>query len=373
MGYACELIDVNYLNQGEEFLIEGVHDEGLSDSDVLSVFASTSNMSYVPMEILTKFVNLERLLMSQVAMEDIEGALSICQVSTITFYRNRLTKIYSRGFENCKNLEYLDLGDNQIESIPREAFEGIEMLQNLVIENNPIRSIDPTVFEKLINLRTLYSLNTEVSEILPQFFSNLKKIEWIYFGSTSLRITTGTFKSLPELRYLYVRGNRSDEMEIEEAAFENLPSLWSLDLSENSIKILNTNSFKGLSNLGWLYLAGNEIIQVESNFFANFPKLERLNVKENFCINQTYFADGEPLGDKLLEDFKDCFANWDEAALLTSTESQVSTSITPTTTLTDTTGSVVETTTQGSSAALPNFLGIAILYCMSSFVPRKYF
>lgn len=374
MGYACELIDVNYLSKGEAFAIEGVHDDGLDDSDVLSVFASTSNISFVPKEIMEKFENLERLLMSQVAMEDIEGfALEVCRVNTITFYRNKLTRIYSRGFENCVNLESLDLGDNRIEVIPREAFEGLPNLQSLVIDNNPIKVINPTVFEKLTNLRALYSLNIEVAEILPQFFSNFKRIEWIYFGSSLPRrrkkIATGTFKSLPELIYLYVRGNNGDEMEIEEAAFEDLPSLWSLDLSGNSIKRLNSNSFKGLENLGWLYLQENQIDKVERTLLSNFPKLERLNVKENLCINQTYFSDDEPLDERLLEDFEDCFANWDDAtSTSSSTESQISLS----TETTNKIGSTVLTTTQGSSAAMPSILQIAISYCICSFLLKSH-
>lgn len=365
MGYACELVDVNFVGKSEGFLIEGEHEDGLSDSDVLSVFATNSNISYVPEEILLKFVNLERLLMSQVAMEDI--ALKVCQVYTITFYRNKLTKIYPRGFENCTNLENLDLGDNRIESIPKEAFEGISNLQSLVIDNNPIKFIDPSAFEKLLNLRKLYSLNIEVPEILPQFFSSFKKIEWIFFGSSSqrnvTRLLTGTFKSLHELKYLYVKGNSGDEMEIEEAAFEDLESLWSLDLSGNSIKRLNTDSFKGLSNLCWLYLEENRILEVERSFLSNFPKLERLNVKENFCINQTFFSDGDPFGGKLSEDFEGCYVNWEETNnLSTSTEPQV----TPSTT----TSQSIIPTTQGSSAANPNIFQIASFYCICSILWR---
>lgn len=358
-GYCCELDQVSYLTEGEAFVIEGQHLKEYTDDDVIMIFASFSNISYVPKEILPKFVNLKSLLFSQLGIENIDGVFDegCNNIETVTFYRNKLKKINSRAFEKCVNLNSLDLGDNQITAIPSDAFKGLAVLETLVIDNNPITTLHPEIFTNLICLKFLFMSNLEVSELNSNLFTTLKKLERFHFGAISpyniTKIQTGTFKSLPDLQSLQIVNNNQEAMVIEELAFEDLEKLERLVIAGSAIEELKMNSFSGLQNLLWFSIEDNKVSEIERNFFTLFPKLEEFNTNLNPCGNQSYYLESG-YDDEFMQDFEDCFSRWDESHVTTITIPSTTTAVTSTT-------EVPDNTTLGASTVIPSMLMVVAL------------
>lgn len=364
-GYSCEFESISYLDQSEEFIIDGLHVEGFYDADVLTVFTTFANMSYIPKELLPKFGNIANLLVSQSRMESIDGAFGLCdKLEIMTFYRNNLRRIESRTFEMCKNLRSLDFGENQIAVVPVDAFEGITKLESLGLYNNPITVLDPGTFDKLVNIELLWLLDLDVPEMPPQLLRNLKKLKRFQFGTKAIqsvnRIRTGSFKSLPALEYVQVMSPNGEVMEIEPAAFEDLESLGRLDLYSNAIQRLNSDAFVNVINLLALNIQYNQITEVERSFFSNFPKLVEVLTQENLCVNENYYIES-PLDVEFLLDFEECFSKYDDST--TSTVMETTQSTTQTTEKTD-------DTTQGTSSVVPSFLCV-LGFSVNYFVMQK--
>lgn len=354
---------------------------GLGDQDVVTVFTSFSNMSFIPPLILLQFDNVKNLLLSQSRMESIDGAFKSCEkLEVMTFYRNSLTRIQPKAFAACTNLHDLDLGSNQIESLPVDAFDGLGNLEYLVIDNNPIKVLEPHIFDQLVNLQFMYSLDLDITEFDHELFKSFTKVQRFHFGSklpqTYSRLQTGTFKSLQALEALEFRMS-AELMEIEPAAFEDLENLQRLVLAENKIKRLSSDLFVNVSKLTWLNIRANELTEVERGFFAGFPELEEVLANDNLCVNDSYYFES-PDDEKFVDEFEECFVKYDES-LPTTTEIPIPTTTEASTTIASTPTSPPTTTstrpadtTLGSSSISPSLLTFAILCILCALLNKVY-
>lgn len=356
---------------------------GLGDQDVVTVFTSFSNMSFIPPLILLQFDNVKNLLLSQSSMESIDGAFKSCEkLEVMTFYRNHLTRIEPKAFAACTNLLDLDLGSNQIESLPVDAFDGLVNLEYLVIDNNPIKVLEPHIFDQLVNLQFMYSLDLDITEFDRELFKSFTKVQRFHFGSkipqSSSRLQSGTFKSLYALEALEFRMS-AELMEIEPAAFEDLENLQRLVLAENKIKRLSSDLFVNISKLTWLNIRANELTEVERGFFAGFPELEEVLADDNLCVNNSYYFES-PDDEEFVNEFEECFVKYDESLTTTTgipTTTEAPTTTAPTTvaitpTSPPTTSARPADTTLGSSSISPSLLTFAVLCILSVLLNKVY-
>ena len=80
----------------------------------------------------------------------------------------------------------------------------------------------------------------------------------------------------------FFQGNKIQA--IEDGAFRNLPKLEVLDLSRNSLKIINKETLAGLVSLQRLKLTDNNIQTLEEGSFDDLRSLEKVsdeNLKRN--------------------------------------------------------------------------------------------
>ncbi|MDI7211915.1 leucine-rich repeat domain-containing protein, partial [Leptospira santarosai] len=79
-----------------------------------------------------------------------------------------------------KNLRVLDLGENQITSIP-DSIGNLGTLEVLDLESTLIDSLPKTI-EELTSLETLYLKKTKLKDV-PDFLASMKSLKNIYFES----------------------------------------------------------------------------------------------------------------------------------------------------------------------------------------------
>ena len=109
----------------------------------------------------------------------------------------------------------------------------------------------------------------------PGVSRNAKKIN---LTSNYITLRNGTFQGFLTLGELILRSNDISEIPI--GVFSPLVNLYFLDLSNNSIEILLSNTFRGLGNLRVLLLEGNtQLLTIEAFAFAGLDSIENLDLK----------------------------------------------------------------------------------------------
>lgn len=256
--------------------------------------------------------------------------------SLITFSKNNfISKLLNNSFANLK-VERIDLLENKLTNVQPGAFNGLQpYLQELLIEGNGKTSIEIpfSALTSLSNLRRLVLKSFRQDTLMETnyfgYFPNLEHLEidsvsLQYVHSlafknklsklTHLRLDTVDFQDLPVecLQYLsslttiYFRFTKIHT--VYSQSFEKLRLLKYLDLSHNSINVLQTEAFVGISSqLVYLDLSSNnlqagalqalasktwnslqqlllsynaELSNIPVNVFKYMPNLQYLNLAE---------------------------------------------------------------------------------------------
>lgn len=137
-----------------------------------------------------------------------------------------------RLFQDCRNLEFLDLGYNRLRSITRNAFSGLVKLTELHLEHNQFSKINFSHFPRLYNLRALY-------------------LQWNRIRSMNQGLTW-TWASIQKLD---LSGN--DLMEVDAVVYQCLPNLQTLNLDSNKLTNVSQEVVDAWISLTTISLAGN--------------------------------------------------------------------------------------------------------------------
>ncbi|XP_070570212.1 uncharacterized protein [Ptychodera flava] len=120
---------------------------------------------------------------------------------------NQLTKLPD-GLKHLSNLEFLNLGDNNLTNIPDDAFEQTTNITHLYLYYNHLKTIPANAISKLTSLHTLDLAYSSITEIPTNSFVNFPKLEvlWISQCKTAV-IHSGAFDGLLGLKGLDLRDN----------------------------------------------------------------------------------------------------------------------------------------------------------------------
>ncbi|KAK6111527.1 Leucine rich repeat family protein [Brugia pahangi] len=199
----------------------------------------------------------------------------------------------------------LDLSENQIGGFSRLVFAHTPQLEALLLRKNRLTSI-PLGIESLANLRKLDLKANNISQITTIDVSRIAKIDVVDLSRNVLRdfphlhalqaanakitkldlsnnllasLRSDTFIALQSLRVLRLSRNKIET--IEKNAFQGLFALRFLDLSRNRLAVLHALTFSSLTSLQNLSLTRNLLDTLEDGTFWGLEQLQRLNIAEN--------------------------------------------------------------------------------------------
>lgn len=197
------------------------------------------------------------------------STLRICP-NKLKFFNSNLTFIPTKIFENCiipKNpMEEFDISSTGISIISTSVFKSIFGLKFLNISNNNLETILPFTFadgQSLINLDISYN---KLEKIDVQMFNGLPKLEMLDLSNNGINT-------------------------IAKGSFANLNRLNVLKLCKNSLTTLDSEAF-GQIPIDFLYLNDN---QFTSFSFLTFKKsLDTIDLSNNkltdYIQNETFLA-----------------------------------------------------------------------------------
>jgi hypothetical protein len=126
-------------------------------------FESPSQIDFLPKEISNDFPQLNGIMIKR------------C---------NTFTTIKEKFFgQDFKVIQYLDLGDNQIEKIEANAFQHLTKLKWIELSYNQLRSLPHQIFKNNPKLILIGFEWNEINSITPDFFKNLNKMQHVTFYS----------------------------------------------------------------------------------------------------------------------------------------------------------------------------------------------
>ena len=198
-----------------------------------------------------------------------------------------LDTLHSMTFRNNGNLKRLVLSDNVIKNIPEELFrcDACPMsnfdVEYLDLSENDIETLHPSTFSKLPSLETLLLNDNNIKMLQSSQFSGLGSLETLDIASNEISVLDpSTLMDLPSLRHLDVSSNSLVQIWSNMFSASMRQNLEYLDFSVNEIETIDEGAFVGMIQLEHLHLSNNKITDV-SVLFVSFPKLISLDLSYN--------------------------------------------------------------------------------------------
>ncbi|XP_019631133.1 PREDICTED: insulin-like growth factor-binding protein complex acid labile subunit isoform X3 [Branchiostoma belcheri] len=169
-----------------------------------------------------------------------------------------------------------------ITAIPRDIPKNTTMLDISFTPITMLRKGDFVDMPKLKQLNVWWNLNLTIVELGT--FDNLPTITSLgLYNNSFTKLPTGLLDSLKNLK-TFDAHNSKLEM-IQHGLFTNHPALQEIRLFFNYIATLEDAAFGGLPHLTTLYLSSNSLKSLNPSAFKGSPKLKSLNAGDNAIIS----------------------------------------------------------------------------------------
>lgn len=240
---------------------------GVSNFDDLLYFKliSTTNLTFIPQEIFSKFPNLIHLNL-RIGMHDLSPATfaEAAKIKTLFMKRNYVVVLPHGVFARMPELEEVNMQDNQLSHIDDGAFSGLDKMQTLNLYGNYLTVLRAGTFAGAINLRNL-NCGFNAIETIEEGALNLPKLEEILFFNNKIKHLSNTvFVGAPKLLNIDLKQNL---LETIGQSFFTLTKLHQLQLSGNDhIADLNILAFSTLPSLSYLGLENLGLRGISSQF-----------------------------------------------------------------------------------------------------------
>ncbi|XP_052483901.1 receptor-like protein 9a isoform X5 [Gossypium raimondii] len=255
-------------------------------------------------QLLSRLNNLETLDLSGNSLKNtiLFHMRNISSLKTLRLSANQLKGRldHIHGLNNLTNLKYLDLSDNNIESISNKGFQLLSRLNNLETLDLSRNSFKNSILFHMRHLSSLKTLRLSGNQLKGRLdhiqglnnLTNLKYLDLSWNDIESISNKDGTQWRLTNLEELDLSGNlfRNNTISFP----QGFSSLKSLTLSYNDLQgSLDTKGLSNLTNLKKLDLSGNQIESFQSfkdgGRILELTHLEELNLDDNL-FNTSVFA-----------------------------------------------------------------------------------
>ncbi|XP_051967223.1 prolargin-like [Xyrauchen texanus] len=171
---------------------------------------------------------------------------------------------------------YLYLQNNFIDQVSADSFNNCTELQWINLGNNRIRSVEKQVFEKLPNLLYLYMERNQLKEVPNDLPVALEQLRLSH--NQISKIPSGAFNKMEHLVLLDLHHNRISDSGLSKNIFKDLKNLVQLNLAHNILRKMPTNIPKSIFQL---FLDRNNIEEIPNNYFKDFANLAFVRLNYN--------------------------------------------------------------------------------------------
>ncbi|EAT46215.1 AAEL002583-PA [Aedes aegypti] len=212
--------------------------------------------------------------------------LTNLKVLNLTNNRIRSTESLGLAGKTCSGgseIQTLNLSYNEIMRIPENwGVSRLRRLQHLNLEYNNITELHGDALAGLSSLRTL-NLSYNHLETLPAgLLAGSRELREIHLqGNQLYELPRGIFHRLEQLLVLDLSRNQLSSHHVDNGTFSGLIRLVELHLAHNALTRIDSKTFKELYFLQNLDLRNNSIGYIEDNAFLPLYNLHTLHLSEN--------------------------------------------------------------------------------------------
>ncbi|KAL7013231.1 hypothetical protein ACKWTF_015279 [Chironomus riparius] len=281
-GYTCSLItrELSFFQKLSRFRN---HKAGHNDADVKWIINyKESKMKTFSSSICHKFPNLEIIDIGGAEMESIDDdALSNCKnLNFLMLNGNEIREVPEYLLTRNSKLIYFWINNNQLTTLPENVFINKKELVELLLNNNQINFIPSSIFRQLVKLVMLNLDNNELQSINPEWFVGLQNLKLLSLNRNQIvEIPSKCFAALKNLEKLFIYGNRIKTLKTDN--FGGLQNLQILSLHNNELSDLPVGVFTQLSNLQDLSLNSNKLTIIHSDSFDVYSHLTAVDLEDN--------------------------------------------------------------------------------------------
>ncbi|XP_068620779.1 protein artichoke-like [Battus philenor] len=242
---------------------------------------SDNLLQEIPRGALRGHPSLERLHLNSNSIKFIEGEafMAMPALRELHLGKNSLGDMYEGPFWNLPSLKGLDLSNNFFQRIQPKLLYNLPSLRRLNLSYNKLTVIDPLSFIETPLLEYINISGNALVSIHPATFRNLPNL---YELDASLNKLIEFVPGLPRgLEKLNLQKNQITNLPVSPSPDLDLPSLRTLDISNNGLQRIPYGSLKALHNLRRLYIRRNGLKQIDVTSFSDLTKLEILDLSYN--------------------------------------------------------------------------------------------
>ncbi|XP_008561795.1 PREDICTED: toll-like receptor 3 [Galeopterus variegatus] len=234
---------------------------------------------------LLKVLNLQHNELSQLSDKTFVFCVNLTELHLKS---NSIQKIKNNPFKNQKNLAKLDLSHNGLSSTKLGTQLQLGNLQELLLSNNKINALRGEELDFLANssLKKLELSSNQIKEFSPGCFNAVGKLFGLFLNNVRLGPSL-TEKLCLELSNTSIQNLSLSNTQLyrtSNTTFIGLKqtNLTTLDLSYNSLNVIDDGSFAWLPHLEYLILEYNNIEHLSSHSFCGLSNVRHLNLKRSF-------------------------------------------------------------------------------------------
>lgn len=131
--YTCTIKSVNISEDTKIIGVNGTHLAGYGNENVTRVDIESSSLKTFPQIVLDTFNNIKYLNAESVSMKNLDRLANCSKLINLYLEYNLLQTIKNSTFENCRNLDDVQLDWNNITHIEPDAFKGLTELTFLLL------------------------------------------------------------------------------------------------------------------------------------------------------------------------------------------------------------------------------------------------
>eukprot|EP00122_Pirum_gemmata_P007075 Pgem_evm1s6483 len=199
-----------------------------------------------------------------------------CPCQRLNFTNLNINNIQKDSFHNCQQVIELNLSGNNLTILDLEILKPMQdNIKKIILDSNSFE-IFPSHCASLSSLESI-SIANNALRFIPTFpSSNLLVLE--INNNNIIEIASNTFKTLTNLTSLLLNENKLKRVP---QGVAELKELSVLDLENNNISTIRTDDFRGCSKLIELSLKGNKLSQLPVGAFSSLQRLKVLRLSDN--------------------------------------------------------------------------------------------